>query len=191
MVRWQSPKDIAPDCYRLAWRKNQSVSVALGQGKWMRGLRRMNTEATLRQFVDLWRKLQTIQLTDNQDTNMWKFSATKQYSSKSACEVQFTGCVAETKWEWIWKAKVEHKCKFFMWLLLQQRLPTSDRIIFKGGQANPLCMMCRAAQEKTLHTIAKCSYAREVLRLLAQWGNFQLPQLTNVHRLLKWWELMS
>jgi hypothetical protein len=29
------------------------------------------------------------------------------------------------------------------------------------------------------------------LRLLAQWGNFQLPQLTNVHRLLKWWELMS
>nr|TKW00067.1 hypothetical protein SEVIR_8G084500v2 [Setaria viridis] len=45
-------------------------------------------------------------------------------------------------------------------------------------------------EEKTLHMIAKCSYARQVWRIMAQWNNFQLQALTNVHRLLNWWELM-
>jgi hypothetical protein len=33
--------DIAPDCFRLAWRKNISVQQALNGRKWMRGLRRI------------------------------------------------------------------------------------------------------------------------------------------------------
>lgn len=34
----RSPRDIAPDCYRLAWRKNRTVATTLTRRKWMRGL---------------------------------------------------------------------------------------------------------------------------------------------------------
>ena len=34
------------------------------------------------------------------------------------------------------KAKVEPKCRFFSWLLLQRKILTSDKIIWRGGQAD-------------------------------------------------------
>jgi hypothetical protein len=52
--RWlhgRAPMDIAPDCFRLAWRKNISVQQALSGRKWMRGLRRISTTAALHQLV--------------------------------------------------------------------------------------------------------------------------------------------
>jgi hypothetical protein len=49
----RSPKDFAPDCFRLAWRKNQYVAQAMQGGRWMRGLR-LQTDQELHQFVDLW-----------------------------------------------------------------------------------------------------------------------------------------
>lgn len=54
----REPKDIALECFKLAWRKNQQVAVAIQGGRWMRGLQRMNTDQELHQFVDLWSQLQ-------------------------------------------------------------------------------------------------------------------------------------
>ncbi|KAF8690821.1 hypothetical protein HU200_041216 [Digitaria exilis] len=65
-----------------------------------------------------------------------------------------------------------------------------DRIITRGGQADPICSLCRTRQEKTLHMVAKCSYATTVWTMIASNGNFQLPPLQDVHRLYPWWELM-
>jgi hypothetical protein len=48
------------------------------------------------------------------------------YSAKSAYNVQFIGAIKDEQWSSIWKAKVDNKCKFFMWLLLQTKLPTAD-----------------------------------------------------------------
>jgi hypothetical protein len=36
--------------------------------------------------------------------------------------MQFTWAVADYDWAGVWKAKVEHKCIFFTWLLLQNKL---------------------------------------------------------------------
>ena len=66
----KAPIDIAPACFRLPRRKNHSVACALQGRRWMRGLRRMNTEEQLRQFVDLWSQLQGVQLQESEDTLM-------------------------------------------------------------------------------------------------------------------------
>jgi hypothetical protein len=141
----QAPIDIAPDCFKFAWRKNQTVVVALEGRNWMRGLRHINTAVVLRQFVDLWSKLRHINLTQSTDTIKWNFNISAQYS---AYQVQFQGSIAETVWETIWKAKVETKCKIFLWLLLQRRLPTTDRIIQRGNSSNPLCTLCKTTRRK-------------------------------------------
>jgi hypothetical protein len=55
--RWlngQAPKDIAPTLYKLAWRKNISVAVALSDMRWMRGMRRVSSAKEVRQFIQLW-----------------------------------------------------------------------------------------------------------------------------------------
>lgn len=146
---------------------------------------------TLRQFVELWRELRGINLTDQEDAIQWKITAAGTYTAKSAYEVQFTGAISELNWESIWKAKVQNKCKVFAWLLLQCRLPTNDRIIRRGGQANPTCSLCSIAQEKTLHIISKCTYAAAVWSIMAQWSNTQLSGLNNTHRVMAWWERMT
>jgi hypothetical protein len=151
----------------------------------MCGLRRINAVVVLWQFVDLWSELRHINLTHNTDTIQWNFNASSQYTAKSAYQVQFQGSIAETDWEIIRKAKVESKCKIFLWLLLQRRLPATDRIIQRGNSANPLCTLCQNHQEKTLHMIAKCDYSKAVWQL-AMDGQFQLPQFQNVHRVLSW-----
>jgi hypothetical protein len=129
--RWlnvKAPQDIAPDCFKLAWRKNQTVVAALPTRRWMRGLRRISSEHEheLRKFIELWTQLSQFQMTDEEDTITWRFSPNGCYSAKSAYMVQFIGAVTDRRWKLIWKAKVELKCRFFVWLLLQFRLPTAS-----------------------------------------------------------------
>jgi len=58
----------------------------------------------------------------------------------SAYDVQFIGPFANERWTQVWQMKVENKCRFFMWLLLQCKLPTTDMII--GGTADAICKLC-------------------------------------------------
>jgi hypothetical protein len=130
--RWlngRAPQDIAPECFRIAWRKNQMVATALPNGRGMRGLRRLESEVGLRQFVDLWTQLSQVQLSSMNDTIAWRFTANGNYSAQLAYNVQFMGMVRDGMWNTIWKSKVENKCRFFTWLLLQNKLPTSDRLL--------------------------------------------------------------
>jgi hypothetical protein len=64
----KAPRDIAPNLYKLAWRKKNSVADDLQNQNWTRGLWRMNTADQIVEFVILWDKLQHIQLTDTSDT---------------------------------------------------------------------------------------------------------------------------
>ena len=68
--RWldgESPKEIAPDVFPLAWRKNLNVREALTEERWMHGIQRMSTENQIHQFIRLWEKVQAIHLTSERD----------------------------------------------------------------------------------------------------------------------------
>lgn len=189
--RWllgQAPKDIAPLCFRLAWRKNQTVATSLPQNNWMKGLKRLLTQAEIRQFVDLWIQLQTVQLQPQDDQIHWRFTPDGKYSSKSAYEAQFLGAHPDYRWMCVWKEKVENKSKFFLWLLLQHKLMTADRIIKRGGQTNPICQLCRTRNESMPHMVANCSYSKTVWNHVSQLTT--PPHLTAsaaVTNLKTWW----
>ena len=92
----------------------------------------------------------------------------------------------------VWQLKVKNKCRFFMWLLLQCKLPTANRIIQRGSTANAVCKLCHCRQETTLHMVANCFYAKDVWRLLANRTSFSFvqhpSQLSNVQY---WWEQIT
>ena len=79
----------------------------------MQGLRRMSTDAELLQFVNLWSKLQYIQLTTTEDTIIWRFPTSRKYSASSAYKIQRKVSYPDQKWDQIWNVKVEPECSFF------------------------------------------------------------------------------
>jgi hypothetical protein len=89
-LKGTEPKDIAPSCFKLAFRKNQSVAKALTNRTWMHGPRQMTTDTELRQFVQLWAQLQDVNLTTEEDI-AWRFTTSISYTAKSAYEVQEIG----------------------------------------------------------------------------------------------------
>ncbi|KAF8701016.1 hypothetical protein HU200_033908 [Digitaria exilis] len=192
--RWlngQSPSQIAPDLYSLAWRKHQCVATAMTNGIWKRGLRRMSTTDEINQYVELWGMLQQVQLNDQPDNIIWRFSANGTYSSSSAYQAQFTANFSDFDWDRLWKTRAENKCKFFGWLLLQNKLWTNDRIINTGGQANAQRPLCCSASETALHMLASCPYAQQVWSAFASTGIApqQLPP-NNYRRFKQWWTSM-
>jgi hypothetical protein len=118
----QVPRDLAPNLYRLAWRKNLPLCEELADDKWTRGLWRTTTTEEMAEFVTLWSKVQEVQLTDAEDEIRWRWSANGRYSAKSAYSFQFRGSYCSFNSKAIWKAKVEGKHRFFAWLLVQQKI---------------------------------------------------------------------
>ena len=102
-----SPRQIGSAIFPLARRKNLSVSEAMSEDRWMKALQRINSD----QFVQLWEKLQQVQLVDHPDTIRWKLTADEKYSATSAYFVQFYGRQTEPALEKVWKIRAEGKAK--------------------------------------------------------------------------------
>jgi hypothetical protein len=56
------------------------------------------------------------------DKISWMFNANGRFSTGSAYRVQFIGSYADHEWSHLWEAKVENKCKFHSWILLQKQV---------------------------------------------------------------------
>ena len=70
----QAPMDVFPDLFRLAWRKNRMVKEELVNQSWTRGLWRMSTVEEMASFVKLWDYVQQIQLSNEPDELIWRWT---------------------------------------------------------------------------------------------------------------------
>jgi hypothetical protein len=112
------------------------------------------------QLVGLWSLTNQVHLTGQQDSIQWNFKADGQYSTKSAYEAQFAGAFPDFEWKQMWHAKVENKCKFHSWPLLQKKLWTADRLSKYGGDADIICQLCRTQPESVLHMVTQLKKQR-------------------------------
>jgi hypothetical protein len=174
---------MAPTLYRLVWRKNITMDRA--------GLHWILMMEGIQQFVALWQQLWAFRLFDREYAIAWKISSTGNYSSKTAYKIQFAGTFPDFEWDVVWKTKVENKCKFFNWLILQNKLWTSDRILKCGGQPN-ICPLCPTLPESAAHMAVTCTYSRAIWVELAAWlGVNLLPLPHNSYWQFKsWWRSM-
>jgi hypothetical protein len=126
-----------------------------------------------------------VQRSDEPDRFTWRFTASGRYTSSSPYRAQFNGSYADYEWNRVWKAPVESKCKFFSWLLLQNKLWTADRLARHGSQANTICKLCHTHQETTFHIAAQCTFSTALWTHLASWIGITTtsPQLSSFTRL--------
>ena len=91
--------------------------------------------AHLVEFVQLWGQVQgAVRHNDQADTITWKLSPSGEYSSKSAYKAQFVGSTPAPTLASMWRTWAPPKYKFFAWLILQNRVRSSDRPNEDGQQ---------------------------------------------------------
>lgn len=128
----------------------------------------ISTTEDLLSFIDLWHRIQGVNLSDQPDDIDWKWNDSKSYTAATAYDAQFIGTIAKPELNAIWKAKVEGKIKFFAWLLSQNRLPTADRLRARGCEHNDTCSLCDQTIETDAHLICGCPFAKEVWNIQLQ-----------------------
>jgi cell wall assembly regulator SMI1 len=120
--RWlhgTAPKDVAPLCYPLAFRKKITVHQGMLDGRWMSGLNRISSQEQLEQFIKLWNLVQQVSLQeDRRDAIAWTLTPDGKYSARSAYNVQFLGRIKQPHLERVWKVRAEGKVQMFLWFLL-------------------------------------------------------------------------
>jgi hypothetical protein len=147
----------------LAARKKLTMREALSNGHWMRGLQNITSEEQLNQFVALWETLQQVNLqTENEDTIKWILTTDGKYSAKSAYDVQFLGRIHLPHLQCVWRIRAEGKVQTFLWLLLQNRKWTAERLRARGLPHDDRFCLCDQEFETAKHLALQCPYAKEV-----------------------------
>ncbi|PNT65242.1 hypothetical protein BRADI_4g39257v3 [Brachypodium distachyon] len=109
-----APKDCAPLLFSLARGKLISVREGLTNGRWMRGLSRLDSEDVVHQFVFLWERIRDVHLSDAPDSITWNLNKSGIYTAKSAYNIQFLGRIPAPDLQKVWKFKMEGKVKLFL-----------------------------------------------------------------------------
>lgn len=121
-------------------------------------------------FVKVYTMVRHIILSQNvQDDISWRWTASGNYTTKLAYEVQFLGALESPFQKLFWNIWAPQKCKNFTWLLIQHRLPTADVLTRRYMQNDHWCPLCTDNPETTMHMFVVCSYIRLVWSLVAIW----------------------
>jgi hypothetical protein len=124
----------------------------------------------IEEFVNLWGLLQDVHLPhDVPDTITWKFTNDGKYSASSAYKMQFEGLVSTSLNSTVWKVWAPPKCKFFAWLVMQNRVWMADRLQRRGWENCGNCPLCNQVQETADHLMYKCRFTLRVWKEILAW----------------------
>lgn len=189
--RWINGKsvcDIAPCLYSLVpanVRRWQSVSSALHDRAWATSITGgMSAQACI-DYLRLWHTLAAVELNDQPDRTVWRWTANGVYTARSAYSMLHAGSVGFRGHQLIWKAWAPLKIKIFIWLAFRRRHWTADRRRRHGLDAPEHCFLCDQEEETIDRLIAVCPFTREVWFCVLQALGLQLPLAKQKVR--SWW----
>lgn len=123
---------------------------------WKEGAWRLNELFTILPS-ELRNKIETypISLTDHvEDCFIWGAQGSGVYEARSV----YTWLLHKNRqldfsvdWKWVWKIPAPEKCRFLVWLMCHDALPTNELRFSRGLASNPLCQRCHRVPETVLH----------------------------------------
>jgi hypothetical protein len=147
----------------------------------------MNTVEEMAEFIQLWDLVTQTQLGEEEDTITWRWTASGEYSTKSAYLAQFNGSHSTFQATALWQAHAEGKHKFFAWLLVQTKLLTADKLTKRNWPCNEQCCLCDQESESAAHLCLHCPFAREVWALVAIWTDNLITMPEQDVGVEDWW----
>jgi len=148
-------KTIFPKMCDYCRNKNSLVSECNTNGHWKFDFTRTFGSEEMQDWGELLDKLKDVTLGAEKDLVIWKLERLGHFTTRSLYRwMSFKG-MKNKRAEKIWRSKLPMKLKVFLWLTIQDRLPTKTKMKerkWKGGQD---CAIC--GEPETLNYI--CSHA--------------------------------
>lgn len=178
---WQSswmdgraPAALFPKLYQHSTRKKRSVRDAVLNMKFIDDIAHDMTAEIMRDLFCLCRRINQMNLnlnSDLEDEITWVLESSGKYSARSAYEIQFCGQIVSNFPSLIWKAWATPRCKFFLWLVLQDRAWTAARLQQRGWENNYFCALCERNLETAAHIFIECPFTRKIWTLVSVWSS--------------------
>ena len=182
-------KSIAPLLFEKTRRKKNTVRQALTNNKWIDHIYPPTSQEEVRQFVWLLEELQGVVLNETiQDDITWRWTADGVYTTQSAYQIQCVGVYSRIKITPIWKAKAEHKCRFFAWTLMHKKILTANNLLKRGWTEDTECKLCDNDLETPAHLYKDCPFTKKVWGIIKQWFNLSvLDTVSEVGSIYSFW----
>jgi len=165
----------APNLFKIATRKNRTVSAELHNDTWIQSIARLTNLTQFAEFLDIATIIQDTNLLEDQaDTIRWLWTEDGCYSAASAYAIQFQGSFSKFEPSKVWRAFAEPKAKFFAWLVLHKRIFTADLLATKGWPHDPTCQLCLTHPETVAHLCMECPFTVAVWNTIDTWSEDKL-----------------
>lgn len=135
--------------------------------------------------LQLYTYMTTIQLTAAQDYYEWEIDG-KVYPTYKTGEVYDYLCAPRPDVNWevaVWVKRAIPRHSFHVWLLVQNRLPTRDRLLSWGLQVDEKCLLCNRGAESRDHLFFSCNYSFDLWQTVAR--RLQISPIRDWQRLLE------
>jgi hypothetical protein len=88
--------------------------------------------------------------------------------------IQFQGLHCKFQADLIWKARAENKCKIHAWVLMHDKILTTDNLQRRGWPHHENCVSCNGPLETGLHLSLLCPFAKALWSQVLSWENFDV-----------------
>lgn len=148
-----------------------SMAAALCDHAWVHLINHNLPEQAILEFLEVWSLVNQVVLSDSVDTFRWSWSPNGRYSATSAYAAFFGGREVVPCSEDLWSSRAPMCCRFFVWLVLQNRCWTTDRLAKRGLPHLACCPLCDQEPKTIAHLMLGCVFSRQVWAvILVRWG---------------------
>jgi hypothetical protein len=154
---------------------------------WVTQLSRGLTVPTIQEYLRIWDLLQDVQLNDEEDRLIWRWTVDGTYTSRFAYRALHSASHPTPGCDRLWGTWAPLRVKIFLWIAPRSRHWTADRRARHGLDANEHYFLCDQEPETIDHIIASCSFSKQVWwNILARLG--ANAALIGGESILAWWE---
>jgi hypothetical protein len=174
-INGQGIAERAPELLEIVDKRkqgSQTVQEVLHNNVWIRAIPGALTIPAIVQYLHLRERIDQVVLQpDVEDTFAWHWSSLGVYLASSVYVALFHGQTSLFRAKEVWKVKSPMEHKFFLWLILQDRCWTSERLQRHGLDNNGPCAFCVQSPEFIDHLLLYCVFSREVwFKVLRHFG---------------------
>ena len=167
----------------------RTVAEALNNRRWVADIKGARTVQVLEDYLNIWDLVEGLTLQQEvTDRFRWKLTQSGTYTSKSVYAAFFVGTIKFAPWKKIWKSWASFRCKFFIWLAINNRCWMADRLAKRGLPHLEACPFCDQEEETIQHILVGCVFTRQIWFSILQ--ALHLPALvpsTSDTKFSSWW----
>jgi hypothetical protein len=169
-----SPTALFPTLYQHSRRKSRTIADAMNEGHWISDIMHNVTIPLIVDYMLLWELVEAAAFNSEdsgEDQIFWTRASSGEYTTKSAYLMQFDGGVRSRFPIDVWNVWAPSRCRFFLWLMLQNHVWIADRLMQREWPNQYFCPFCIRNMEIVAHLFTECPVVRQLWLEISNWAS--------------------